>query len=596
MKVKEWLRRLCLPEKDILKEYRVTMLGVLLFTLYGVLMSILPLNNTAEFFLISYENEICNALLLFFAGALLVETYFKGSMEEASSNYRFRRMVGDRVGKICGYGCACFLACLLTFLGNLNGLEAQGQLWKGIVAEWAGRCSVGYVMLLFAGAFYGSFRSAGMAFEEYVLRVFANFLKTGIVYMILNIGVSIVVGIFHVLILNNGMSLDIACMILITGLYLIPRGIISLSDLRGEPGSLACTIAKYVLPLLSMGAFAIVYLYVLKLVLLREMPSNEIFPIVSSLFCLGLPVWVMADYYRDDTRYTRFISRMPYAFAPLICLQVYSIGMRIIQYGMTPKRYMGVMLIVFEAGALFIWHFRKGRREKIWKFLCVLIAISVFVPFLNMYQVSDVWQLSFLKKYYSAAEAGKELSHLDMERLTGSWNYLKQQQSMKETLKKYDIFDAQFLEEIKTPEGEEIDLTQLHTYHVHCCQMVGEVDISSYKKMLIIDQDETYARSGESIENVDFTKFTCVVRGTGDKVTVDIQDFVDQCLDYEREHPDAEKEEISQAMKAYQEIRLADGSVLLVDHFEVTYKEGVKDGKEYLAWQRIDVKGMVYQK
>ena len=83
---------------------------------------------------------------------------------------------------------------------------------------------------------------------------------------------------------------------------------------------------------------------------------------------------------------------------------------------------------------------------------------------------------------------------------------------------------------------------------------------------------------------------------SGDKVTVDIQDFVDQCLDYEREHPDAEKEEISQAMKAYQEIRLADGSVLLVDHFEVTYKEGVKDGKEYLAWQRIDVKGMVYQK
>ncbi len=596
MKIKDWLRRLCLPEKDVLKKYRITMLGVLLFTLYGVVMSLLPLDDFPEFFLISYENEICSALGLFFAGTFFVETYFRGNMQDTPHNDSLRRLAGNRAGKICGYGCACILACLLTFLMNLNGLNAQEQLWKAALAEWAGRCSAGYVLLLFAGAFYYSFRSAGMAFEEYALRVFANLLKTGIVYMILTMGVSIVVGIFHVLILNNGISLDFACMILIVGLYLIPNGIMSLLDMRGEPGSLSCTIAKYVLPLLSVGSSAIVYLYVLKLILLRETPSNEIFPIVSSLFCLGLPVWVMADYYQDSSRYMRFISALPYAFAPLICLQLYSACTRIFQYGMTPRRYMGVMLIIFEAGALFIWHFRKGRREKIWKLLCVLTAISVFAPFLNMYQVSDAWQLSFLKKYYTEAEAGTELSHLDMDRLTGSWNYLKKQEGMKETIKAYDITDTKFLEKIKAPEGEEIDLTQLHTYYIHCCQMLGEVDIREYKKMFIVDQDERYARSGEGIDPVDFTKFICVEQGTEEKLTVDIQEFVNKCLDYQREHPDAEKEEISQAMKMYQQIPLGDGSVLFLDHFEVTYQEGIKDGKEYLAWQKIDVRGMVYQK
>ena len=45
-------------------------------------------------------------------------------------------------------------------------------------------------------------------------------------------------------------------------------------------------------------------------------------------------------YYADETKYSFLVSSLPYIFAPLICLQIYAMGVRIYYNGMTPSRYM----------------------------------------------------------------------------------------------------------------------------------------------------------------------------------------------------------------------------------------------------------------
>lgn len=79
-------------------------------------------------------------------------------------------------------------------------------------------------------------------------------------------------------------------------------------------------------------------------------------------------------------------------------------------------------------------------------------------------------------------------------------------------------------------------------------------------------------------------------------MTVDIQDFAKRCMDYEIKHPYADKEEMSNAVKPYNRIQMDDGRELMMNHFQVTYQEGVKNGKEYFSWQDIEVGAILFEK
>lgn len=579
-------------------DYKVTMTGIVLYTLYGTVMAAVPYTYEMSWFVFTYESEISSVFLIFCLSSLFIETCFReGSCETPALQSASYRSGKCRIVKICSYAAAVVISCGFTFFSALRETEQLGGISGAWLSETAVRLLPGYLLLLVIGTIYCSFRKTGVGFEEYTLKVFVNFFKTGIVYFILFIGMTMVCGIFNMLILNEGsFYLDSACGVLLTGLYLAPKCIISMQDMKSDPGPFSRSIVKYVLSVLTVCAAAIVYLYVLKIVLLWEIPSNEIFSILSALFCFGMPVWVMAECYRDGTKYSRLVSVLPYMFAPLICLQMYSMGVRIIQYGMTPDRYMGMMLIIFEAGCLLIWHFRKGRREIMLLLLSILVVISVFIPGINMYKLSEFWQFSILKKYYQAAESGEELSVLDSARLTGAWEYLDQQEKTRDIIEEYDIFDEKIVEKLNEEDVEEMNQSVYDTHYIHCCQMVGDLDVSDYGKMSMLNQDSQYDEIWRDETEVDFTEFQFVIRETGEKLPADIQDFAKRCMDYEKEHPDAIQEEMTEEMKAYNRICLDEGKELFINHFKVTYEEGIKNGKDYFSWQDMEIGGILLEK
>lgn len=565
--------------KDSFADYKITIVGIVFLTLYGAIVSTLPYEYESSFLL--YGDVLSAALSLFCVASLFVETYFRG----------------NKKARILGLAGAALAAGFFTFFLELDETVQIANVSGALLSQAAVRFVAGYILLLLGAAVYCCFKKAGMQFEKYVLKVFSNMFKTFIVYTILIIGAAIVLEIFGILFLEgSSFYLQSAGSILVTGLYLVPNCIIALNDMGDEPGPFSNMIVKYVLMALTICATVIVYLYILKIVIMWEIPSNEIFSILSALFCCGMPVWIMAGCYRDGTVYSRLMAAMPYIFAPLICLQVYSIGIRIWQYGMTTNRYMAMMLVVFEIGTLLIWHFFKGQREKILLLFCFLVVFSVYIPGINMYRLSNSWQLFYLKKYSQAAEAGQKLSGLEYERLAGSWKYLSQQEGMKDIAAEFPISDIEMVEKMAEQHGDEIGLTQYDTHYVHCCQLVGNLDIGSYQKMSMLNQDSCYDEIGDDGIEVDFSKLRFIDRGTGETIIVDIQNFAKRCMEYEIKHPDADREEMSDAAKSYNRIQLDDGRELIMNHFQVTYQEGVKNGKEYLSWQDIELGAILFEK
>jgi hypothetical protein len=91
--------------------------------------------------------------------------------------------------------------------------------------------------------------------------------------------------------------------------------------------------------------------------------SNVIFTPCMWLFIIGAPIWEMSvitgganegcgesgdGKKLNTTIWDKIINNMPYIYAPFILLEIYSMGSRILQYGLTVERYAAVMFIIFQ--------------------------------------------------------------------------------------------------------------------------------------------------------------------------------------------------------------------------------------------------------
>ncbi len=248
---------------------------------------------------------------------------------------------------------------------------------------------------------YVCHRKSRVGFIEYVLHVCVNFAVSTATYFVLLIGSNFIVSIVNVLFLEGYSTLGIYVVILLTGIYYVSSCIMAMNhmnnDIRDRTGIL---LIKYVLSGMTICAMVIVYIYLLKILIMWQIPSNEIFGIVAGLFCLGMPIWMIDYFYRDDTKYMRFLQMLPFGLVPVIPVQAYAIGVRIYHNGMTPSRYVGVAVILFEIVMLFIWRFGKEKLERVLLFIGAAIIAAFFIPGINMYSMSDRWQSAFLRTYY----------------------------------------------------------------------------------------------------------------------------------------------------------------------------------------------------
>lgn len=385
--------------KQACSDYKVTVITIELFTLYAVI------GGMWSDFDLEYESPITKFLfsdmvlifflLLFMISSMLVESIF-------SYGNKQRKIMPAR---IAGFAISALTDVILVW-GIYAGNKAQEaelifHLSGDVVEEWCGRFTVGYVLLTVVAIVYVCHRKSRVGFIEYVLHVCVNFAVSTATYFVLLIGSNFIVSIVNVLFLEGYSTLGIYVVILLTGIYYVPSCIMAMNhmnnDIRDRTGIL---LIKYVLSGMTICAMVIVYIYLLKILIMWQIPSNEIFGIVAGLFCLGMPIWMIDYFYRDDTKYMRFLQILPFGLVPVIPVQAYAIGVRVYHNGMTPSRYVGVAVVLFEIVMLFIWRFGKEKLERVLLFIGAAIIAAFFIPGINMYSMSDRWQSTFLRTYY----------------------------------------------------------------------------------------------------------------------------------------------------------------------------------------------------
>ena len=209
------------------------------------------------------------------------------------------------------------------------------------------KISVPYIIIINLLSFYKLYKKSKKNISEYFLSITTNIFKTTIFYYILSMGF-LFIGIIFASLILEGDNYDIIFRIeiLLFGIFFFPNLLEDISNTDSPKYEFIKVIFHYILESIIMICFLIIYIYIIKIIVTLTLPSNSLFRILSVLFIISFPIWIINDYYQKD-----FLSKINHylkiAFIPFIFLEIYTLGIRIIYYGITYTRYIGIMMIIF---------------------------------------------------------------------------------------------------------------------------------------------------------------------------------------------------------------------------------------------------------
>ena len=403
-KVKDFFNRLTSNYKTYVKQYMATNIVIIIATLVFTFANF----NAWSKFLTSFAIIAVIAAINFF----VAESYFK---KKSARIYSY----------IIGFAIAGIFERFVHY--NAFGTSIY-------------RILIGYSIVAFLIGLFKVIKNSGLELSKYCTRAFKNLFGTGVIYGILVVGFILIMTI-AISLLTSGKDYEpvMRAQIAIFGLFLVPATLLSITNTEGESSKFIEAVISFVLLPLTSLATIIIYIYMLKILALRQIPQNSIYRIIAGLFVVAFPVWVMTYEYKQKNKFVEVFSKiMPIAFIPLIGLQVYSIGARIGENGITPVRYMGVMFIIFEIIAIVLSIVNK--RKYLTNAVLVaagLMAISTISPVVNMEEISNYNQASRLKNAWREGESFTSLSSEEKATASSAYRYLLRQENSEKYLPKY---------------------------------------------------------------------------------------------------------------------------------------------------------------
>ena len=260
------------------------------------------------------------------------------------------------------------------------------------------RIIMGILLTTPIGIVYLMMKNSKMSSDKYITQAFTNLLKVGIIGFILNIGIMLVVGLFSGLIyeLDYDVFTKLEFIIILT--YFIPAGIISLEKIEKENTKFIYVLNNYVLLPLVTIATAIIYLYIIKLIITLKLPDTSIFGMLTALLISGIPTVLMVLSYEEKNIFNKIADKLRYLFIPLLILQTYAITLRISEFSITESRYMGVMALIIGISAVILLIKEKKNFKLVLIPTIILILIATIPPYINMEEFPNYMQIRRLTK------------------------------------------------------------------------------------------------------------------------------------------------------------------------------------------------------
>lgn len=338
--------------------------------------------------------SIVTVCSIWLAGNFLVESLWKKTAEEAQKNKR---------KWLIGYGVTFVIAIVFENLSEI--LKAQKADIPNLIFESILYFYIACTVLL---AIYVLLRQQKLDLPHCIGRIIFALLRAVGVYLVLNIAVILILEIIDALLVDiDTFRVELNIQLMLSALAYFPTCLLAVSDTSEDNAAFTKKFVSYVLLPCVWIAMFVIYLYVVKIFVTQEVPSNEIFGICASLFAIGMPIWMMASGFVEEktSRYAKLISITKYIYAPFILLEIYSMLVRVKAYGLTEQRYAAIMFILLQI-IYILWN--RHYENLILVFVgCLLIGL--LLPFGNASYLSYQSQKNrFVKNQTSDKEVAAE--------------------------------------------------------------------------------------------------------------------------------------------------------------------------------------------
>lgn len=536
-KINNFFEKIVENYKNSLKQYTATNIVIILTTL---------------FFIFAYNsltgtiiNKILTISIISAINFFACETYLKESWQRKTSY-------------IVGFGIAI-------------GFE---KLIYTSTTTAVSRICIGYVMIVFLIGLIQAIKNTKADIGEYSVKVLKNLLNVGIVYAILNIGLTLITLIFISLILSSkSFTLLGRLQIALLGLLVLPASLVAITEIKEDFSKFIKTIILYIMLPLTLLATAIIYIYMAKIFILKEIPANSIFRILTGLFIVAFPVWTMIYAFKDKSKVIeKFCKILPTAFIPFLFLQTYSICTRMDGNGLTPSRYMGIAFIIFEAVVIFLSLY-KERKYLIHSLTTatIIIAISTILPFVNMQSASNINQANRLKSAWREGQSFSELSEENKKLARSAYSYLEKQVDSykyipsyinKEEIRNYIIDNNNYYDKYKS-KNKSVEYPDKY--------ILGEekvVCVEQYKYIQPFTISE-YDSSLNDMQNLQLTN----------SKKVDLREYISKVI----EQREKNENNANLYIKENNKIKIDENRDLYINRINLTYKESENIQIEYLT-------------
>ena len=338
--------------------------------------------------------SIVTVCSIWLAGNFLVESLWKKTAEEAQKN---------KQKWLIGYGVTFVIAIVFENLSEI--LKAQKADIPNLIFESILYFYIACTVLL---AIYVLLRQQKLDLPHCIGRIIFALLRAVGVYLVLNIAVILILEIIDALLVDiDTFRVELNIQLMLSALAYFPTCLLAVSDTSEDNAAFTKKFVSYVLLPCVWIAMFVIYLYVVKIFVTQEVPSNEIFSICASLFAIGMPIWMMASGFVEEnsSRYKKLIHITKYIYAPFILLEIYSMSVRVKAYGLTEQRYAAIMFILLQI-IYILWN--RHYENLILVFVgCLLIGL--LLPFGNASYLSYQSQKNrFVKNQTSDKEVAAE--------------------------------------------------------------------------------------------------------------------------------------------------------------------------------------------
>lgn len=519
-KIKSFFTKMATNYKSSFKKYTATNILIILMTLFFVIKyNDLP-RITSEILLIATVSGV---------GFFTCETYLKKVWQRVIS----------------------YIVCI--------GIAVIFE--SGIIPENEMVCT-GYVLSVFLIGLIKAIKNTEVDIGEYIIKVLKNLFNVGIIYTILNIGLTLILLIFMILILNNENNWDLMArlQIALLGFLVLPASLVAITEINNDISKFIKTIILYIMLPLTIIATAIIYIYMAKIFIIREIPSNAIYRILAGLFTVAFPIWVSIYTFKEQSKSIEKMCKiLPIAFAPFILLQIYSIYTRIAENGLTPSRYIGVVFIIFEIIAIFLSLY-KERKYLIHTITTavILIVISTILPVVNMQSASYISQSNRLKKAWKANQTFNQLSDENKNISKSAYNYLIRENNSIKYIPSY--IDDEAIKNYNKSDNYSYT-NYLHYEYIAYPKTYGYseneiIPIEEYKKIQPVRVTEA-DKQLNTITNISLTN----------SVTVDLREYISKIVEEDK----VSDKNVQEYIKLNHKIKVDENTDFYITKFNLNY-------------------------